>query len=147
MIRMSRLIALLTLLASGAAGCESNHACTLIGCLDGVVVSFNGLDAHASYEIDVSAVSTAEVASIMTCTVAATDAGSQQLACTSSEAHSEFGTSVQIRDSTLGKLQITVSSGGTQVAQQTFDVTYQSREINGSGCGVCTSASVTMTVP
>jgi hypothetical protein len=149
MLDMLKLVALLALLAAGSSGCESSHACSLVGCLDGVIVSFTGLGAHPSYDITITPVTTTpDVVPLATCTIDASDAGARQLTCTSSfETHDEFGLSVRIQDSTLQAIQISVSSDGTPVAQQTFDVSYQSSEINGPGCGVCTQASVSMTVP
>ena len=145
---MSRLVALLALLAAGAGGCESSRVCSLIGCLDGVTVTFTGLGAHSSYDIVIAPVpATTDGAPLATCTLETSDAGVRRLTCASSETHIEFDTSVRIEDDTLHTIQITVSSGGAQVAQQTFDVTYQSSEINGPGCGVCTTASVMMVVP
>lgn len=146
---MSRLVVLAALLAAGAIGCEASHVCATVGCLYGVTVSFTGLGAHPSYDITIASVTPPpDVVPISTCTLDVTDGGSRQLACTSSsETVDVSGTTVRIQDNTLDSLQITVSSGGAQVAQQTFDVTYQSSEINGPGCGVCTTASLVMTVP
>ncbi len=51
-----------------------------------------------------------------------------------------------IDDTSLdGPLQVTVSSHGAQVTQQSFKVNYVSQEINGPGCGVCTNATVNVT--
>jgi hypothetical protein len=149
MSRLPGALALSLLLAATAAGCDGSHTCTLIGCLDGVAISFEGLNLGTTYDIaiaDLNMMAHAAVP-IMTCTAAATDAGYQTLSCSSSEAHSEIGTTVHIRDTTLSAVEVTVSSNGVQLSDRSFDVNYTSKEINGPGCGVCTSASVTMTVP
>ncbi len=150
MIRMSQLLCLLAALpAFATAGC-AGHGCTDQGCADGLNVSFSGLDASSSYEIAIAQpLATGYVFTFMTCTLGPTDGGARQLACSStSEEHREgYDASVQILDNTIKKLQITVSSGGVQIAQQTFDVSYTSKEINGPGCGVCTTAHVAMTIP
>lgn len=146
MIRVSRLLSLIAVMWTWS-GCEQEHACTLIGCRDGLVMSFDGLIAGSTYQIVVSVVTPTATAPLVTCTAAPGANGDQQLTCDSVDSHTEVGTTLQIHDSTLNQIQVTVSSNGAQLSQQTFTIGYQSVEINGPGCGVCTHADVTVTLP
>jgi hypothetical protein len=143
MIRMSRYLALAVAVgALASAGCSQE--CGAAACLRGVGVSLEGF-APGTYEVKIAVVTaTAEAAPLATCTLTGGDAGGPLL-CASPEAHSELGNQVRIDDTSYDRIQVTVSSNGAQVTQQTFDVHYSSEEINGPGCGVCTSATLTVT--
>jgi len=90
---------------------------------------------------------TPETIPVATCTAGVAAGGSTQLFCDSQLSHSESGSTLQFQGTELKKLLITVSSNGMTLVNRTEDVAYTSREINGPGCGVCTSASLTVTVP
>ena len=146
MIGMSRSVPLLAVLgALGAFGCD--HSCGAVGCNNGLSLSFAGFTPGSTYQIVVSVVTPMEVIPFVTCTAAPDDLGAEQLSCASDQLHAESGTTLRIPDDTLKQLQVNVSSNGTHFVQQTFAVTFESKEINGPGCGVCTSADITMTIP
>jgi len=140
MIGMSRCLAFAAGLAAlAAAGCS--QTCGAAACFQGVVVSFTGF-APGTYEVEIGAVTTtSQAAPIATCTLMAGDSAGP-LSCSSSESHSEIGNQVTIGDTSLDQIQVTVSANGAPVTQQTLQVNYHSDEINGPGCGVCTSARV-----
>jgi len=72
---------------------------------------------------------------------------SPRLYCSCGESHSEAGNLLDIEDTSLQQIQVTVSTNGTQVVQQTIDVAYTSSEINGPGCGVCTQSGIIKVSP
>jgi len=147
MIGMFRFgLSLVATLAMGAVGC--GHACNAIGCLDGLVLAFDGLVAGTTYQVTVSQVTaTPETIPVATCTAVVAANGSPQLSCSSERPHTESSNTLQFHDTELTKLVITVSSNGMTLVNQAADVSYTSSEINGPGCGVCTQASVSVTVP
>lgn len=150
MSRFGRVVAaMVALLLPLAIGCQKEHACTLLGCLQGLSIYLDGkFDVGTAYSIDVALVTPAGAASIMTCSLAPSDAGGGgQVVCDSQYQHSDFGRVIVINDTTLKKVQVTVSAGGVQLGQQTFPVTYAAVEINGPGCGTCTMAAIHVTTP
>src|SRR4051794_36967890 len=124
MIRMSRYLAFAAgLVALASAGCS--QTCGLAACLRGVSVSFTGFQ-PGTYQVEIAAASGASVsAPIATCTLMAGD-GAGPLACSSGVSHFEIGNQVTIDDTSLDRIQVTVSSNGAQVTQQTFKVNYVS---------------------
>ena len=155
MILLSRLtsrygtrVVLLAALLSAVPACDS-HGCTTQGCPQGLSITFEGnFTAGATYDVVVSVVTaTPETVPIATCTLVASDGGAAQLLCGSMEAHSEQPNILRIEDTTLSKVLVSVSMGGTTVAEQTFEPAYTTREINGAGCGTCTSAAIQMMIP
>jgi hypothetical protein len=42
---------------------------------------------------------------------------------------------------------VVISTGGSTVKEEKFDILYATREPNGPGCGTCTNASITVNVP
>src|SRR3954471_18682506 len=149
MIRMSRFLAVLVM-ASTAAACDgvSEKSCGAVACRTGISLSFDGLDASATYQIVVAVTAPADgVVPIANCMLAPDAGGSARLSCSSGERHSEDGKLLNIEDTSLQQIQVTVSTNGTQVLQQTIDVTYTSSEINGPGCGVCTQTGIIKVAP
>ena len=149
MIRMSRFLAVLVL-ASTAAGCgsQSGQSCGLVGCRTGITLSFEGLDASATYQIVVAVTKPADgIVPIANCMLVPEAGGSPRLYCSSGESHWEGGNLLNIEDTSLQQIQVTVSTNGTQVVQQTVDVAYTSSEINGPGCGVCTQTGIIRVAP
>jgi hypothetical protein len=141
---MSRFLALLVVAATAAA-CDgaAGQTCTLVGCRTGLNLAFDGLDATVTYQIVVAVTAPADgVVPIASCVLMPDAGGSSRLYCSSGESHSEAGNLLNIEDTSLQQIQVTVSTSGAQVLQQTVDVTYTSSEINGPGCGVCTETSV-----
>jgi hypothetical protein len=154
MIRMSafrRFGLLAAVLGLGVSSCELTHECTLIGCLDGLTVSFTfGAAATGRHETDVQideVTATMEVAPLATCHYAIGLEPDIQWSCVSSRGHSDFIRSIRFPGTDLRKVNVTVLSGATQISQQTFAPNYNSAEINGSGCGVCTTAQIHVDVP
>jgi hypothetical protein len=147
MIRMSRFLAVLAV-ASTAAACDGQSDCGNVGCLTGLNLSFDGLDASLTYQIVVAVTKPADgIVGIAECMLVPVAGASQRLYCSSGASHSETGNLLNIRDTSLQQIQVTVSTNGTQVVQQTIDVTYTSSEINGPGCGVCTETGTIHVAP
>jgi hypothetical protein len=154
MIRLSRLMSwkgmpalLLAALLFAVPSCESS--CGLVGCARGLSITFDAnFSQAATYDVVVSVVTaTPETVPIVTCTLVASGGDGAQLLCASQEAHSELSNTLRIDDTTLSKILVSVSMGGNTVAEQTFEPVYNTGEINGPGCGTCTSATVQMTIP
>ena len=150
MIRLSRLRRVFVLLALVVGGCERGHVCTLIGCRDGLTISLDGrFDVGTTYQVVVDSLPTPpESVPLLSCTLSPSDGG-QELSCGPAGLgvqHIEIGRATFISDTTLRRVQITISSGGAPVTQ-TFDVAYTSSEINGPGCGVCIQAAIHVTIP
>ncbi|HZL19511.1 MAG TPA: hypothetical protein VFG23_17380 [Polyangia bacterium] len=138
---------LLVALLLAVPSCQT--ACGLVGCAQGLSITFDAnFNQAATYDVVVSVVTaTPETVPIATCTLVASDGGGAQLLCGSQEAHSEQSNTLRIEDTTLAKVLVSVSLGGNTVAEQTFEPAYTTAEINGPGCGTCTSASIQMTIP
>ena len=144
-----RRLLLATPLLVGLLGCDS-RACTLKGCFDGLNIQLDGkFEIGKVYDVNISVITTTpEVVPIMICSITRPTENGWDLRCSSVLPHSEiFGNRIQIRTTEITKLGVVVSSSGAKVGEQTFDVTYTSQEINGPGCGVCTSALVNVTIP
>jgi hypothetical protein len=128
-------------------GCEGRD-CTLIGCTEGLVISFDdSFTAGTTFDIEISEITARpEVVLLMTCayTPATPGTAGEKLLCQSSAAHSELGKAVQIRDERPSRVSIEISSGGAVVSERTFDVAFTTKEINGPGCGTCTRAAITL---
>lgn len=154
MIAMSRFsLALLVapvVVVVALAGCEYGQTCAAIGCSDGLNVQLNGnFEIGRSYQVDISTITvTPEVVPIMRCSLTRPTENGWDLRCNSAIPHSEsFGNWIQMRTTEFKKLQVAVESDGITLGEQVLDVSYTSKEINGPGCGVCTSAVVNVTVP
>lgn len=136
------------LLLAAAVGCATDHACTAIGCLDGLTVSLDGnFEPGSTYRIDVNQVSGNDATAVMSCTWTPTAPALQPPVCTSSIEHAEFGSRIQIRSNTLTKVKVAVTKDDVFVGEESFEPKYAAREINGEGCGTCTQASISVTVP
>lgn len=139
---------LLASLLAAVPACEGKGGGD-VGCAEGLSITFDAnLSQAATYDVVVSVVTTTpETVPIATCTLVASDGGGVQLLCGSMENHSEDSNTLRIDDPTLAKILVTISSGGNTVAEQIFEPVYTAKEINGPGCGICTSASLQMTIP
>ena len=84
---------------------------------------------------------------IANCLLVPEASGYSRLYCSSGGRHSEIGNTLNIEDTSLQQIQVTVSTNGSQVLQQTIDVAYTSSEINGPGCGVCTQTGIIKVAP
>jgi hypothetical protein len=134
----------------GLLGCDVGHTCTLVGCLDGLNIQLDGkFETGKAYQLDISTITTTpEIVPFMRCSVARLTENNWDLRCNSAFPHSEvLGNRIQIRTTEFTKLKVVVSSSGMTLGEQTLDAGYTSKEINGPGCGVCTSALVSVTVP
>ena len=136
-------------LALASFGCEPQK-CGAVGCLRGVNIHFEGtFQPGKTYAIQISELTpTPEVVPIMKCSLTGAAAGATpELLCSSAQMHATFATQVQIDDVVLHQLRIAISADGTPVGQQDYPVLYASREINGPGCGTCTTAGITVALP
>lgn len=145
-IVLAVLLAVAFLVGNGGCG---EHACGLVGCLNGLTVTFSGnYEAGATYTAVVNRVaSVPETVPLATCQIEPSPEGGHRAVCTSATVHSEIANSTRIEQNDLTNLRVAVSRDGTQLGEQTFQPAYSSREINGPGCGVCTSASVSVEIP
>jgi hypothetical protein len=146
MTRLSRLgLALLLTPLLAAAGCT----CSLKGCLEGLLVTLAGnFEPGKTYQLDIdTATSTPEIVSVMRCSLVRTEGRALDVRCSSAHRHSELGGVIQIHSHELGKLIVTVSADGAMLGQQTLEASYETKEINGPGCGTCTNAEVVVTIP
>jgi hypothetical protein len=140
------------LLAGCTAGCSDKQfmTCTLIGCLDGLLISLYAVaeDAGAApYEIVVNDVSTTSAGvPVATCTFTPSP-GPMALSCTSTRAVEELGSMIEIHGPPLTKLVVVVSRKGMKLAELPFEPVYETKEINGPGCGTCTQARIEVTLP
>jgi hypothetical protein len=137
-------------LSAVAGGACSSLTCAAVACLEGLVVHLDGDFEPGTFDVALIEDGPAGSAQFMTCSlsVAAADAGAaRQLLCSSAVDHSELGTMIQIRRDDVDGLTVVVSSSGTEIGRQSFQPAYMTREINGPGCGTCTSAAVHVTVP
>jgi hypothetical protein len=138
-------------LSLGVAGCSSSTAsCVLIACPDGLFVNIEGgrIDAGSgTYQIDVDTLTpTGERVALIACVLTRAP-GSPTLECTSSIAHSESGTSIQIRDPLPTNIVVVVSRDGMKLTELPFRPSYTHQVVPGEGCGSCTHASVTVNIP
>jgi hypothetical protein len=145
MTRLSRLCFVgAALLLAATAGCGGQ--CNDIGCLDGLVVQFGGTpQLGKTYAITLSTVTrTPEVVPFMRCQLTTVAAGQTTLTCESTLEHRELGSSVQLAGAARGydNLFVQVALDGVQQSERRFEVMWKKEELNGPGCGVCTSASV-----
>jgi hypothetical protein len=149
-LAMHGLLALLLLLLAPLAGggCDLSKSCTAIGCLDGLTITFAGnIDPNATLRIDLARRTAGEPVPFMACMSSPTGTSGRLTQCNSALNHTELGTAVIIHDTTLTELMVTVSESGTVLVEDSFTAAYTTREINGPGCGTCTSGSHTVTVP
>ena len=116
-VRARVFAALVAVLACAGLACES-RVCTAIGCIDGLVIHFNGtLEAGRTYDLVLTEQTPAGESQFMTCTLLmlAAPAGTSELDCSSSVSHQEIGTMLQIRRNDIGNLTVVVSSAGTEL--------------------------------
>jgi hypothetical protein len=147
----------LVLAAVCGCGIEGEHHspmfCTLIGCLNGLTVGFDGnFDPQVTYLFDISEViSPSETAPMASCTRAMPSNDVLQINCTTTREVTSDGDSVRFpNDVNVHKIVVTVSKvdGATvPLGSQTLEPVVTSAEINGPGCGVCTSARAGVTIP
>lgn len=132
----------------GNAGC-GEHECGLVGCANGLTVTFDGnYEAGATYTANVSGgTSGLDIAVELACAIEPAAPGGHRAVCTSALPHYEVANSTRLPQTDLTSVRIAVSKDGATLGAQTFQPTYVAREINGPGCGVCTSAAVSVTIP
>lgn len=143
------LVALMLLLPLAGAGCEEQRTCATIACLEGLTISLDGnIDSSATLQVDITMQTPGGPSPVMTCTLSPTgDGGGPPLTCNSSLPHSVLGRTIWIQSNSLRDLTVSVSSSGAVLTQKTFTPAYATREIGGPGCGKCTSASMSITIP
>jgi hypothetical protein len=136
------LLALSLLGTLGLGGCDE-HGCTLIGSLNGLLITFDdSFTVGKTFDVTISEVTqTPEIVPVMNCTLTPPD-----IACASGLFHAEQFGGVVIADDKPSRLDIAVSSNGMKLAEKQFDVVFTTKEPNGPGCGTATSATVTMSL-
>jgi len=148
MIRMSRwrrwsVVAMLA--ASpvlGAVGC--GYPCSAVGCLEGLnVLLSGGFDPDRTYTIELSRLTAAGASPVMTCARTWPSTGSAQMSCTSALRFQADPWWIEIFDSSISALRVSISVDGAIVGQQDFSVRFTSNE----DCGTCTTASVEVPFP
>jgi hypothetical protein len=158
MIALSRLrraapIALFLLSLSGVGSCESRNACTLIGCPGtGLDIQFTGdLAPNTTLDIQVSLVEQGQASvPVITCTLSAVvgaDGGAERLLCTSALWISQSGSRTLNTHEIIEAVQVTISSNGTQLAQQATSPQYTRTTPNGPNCNECVFSTITVALP
>jgi hypothetical protein len=147
--RVTTCVALGLLAVSAVSTSCSEHTCTTRGCLEGLQLVLDGeLAASADLQIVFAAVTSTAVVPIVTCSLAWAATGQEQLLCGSGAQHAELSSrQITLRDTSLTKVRVTISSGGAKLSEQDLDVHYVSEEINGPGCGLCTTAMGHVALP
>jgi len=119
-----------------------------MGCDDGLTVDFHGGKPGSTYRLEVASVTPLpEIVPIVVCSLEVIDPNRQRLSCSSRELHREIAGRLVINDAGLRNVLVSVFLSDEPVTQQQFAVRYTTAEINGSGCGTCTSASVEVAIP
>jgi hypothetical protein len=145
--RFAGALTLLAILPLAISGCKT--ACGDVGCLGGLNISFVGwFDLGKTYDITLSVLTaTPEVVPIVHCSYSDPAGGGAGLLCSSASRFTASGTQLSIEDDTIKNLRVNISADGAVVGQQDYQVAFSSSEINGDGCGTCTSASLTVDFP
>ncbi|HRI50575.1 MAG TPA: hypothetical protein PLW65_10375 [Pseudomonadota bacterium] len=134
-------IAATLLLLSGCGPCAT------IGCPSELSISLDGgFDGTKSYRIDVNE-GTATGALLTSCTLSPMAGAEWSLKCSSAMARLTGPDAIRLDGVRPAKLLVTVSADDTKLGEQMLTPVYASEEIGGRGCGVCTSAQVSLTVP
>jgi hypothetical protein len=122
---------------------------SIIQSLGGLVAVLDGrFDGTTPYRIDVNEMSaTAKGALLTSCTLSPAAGADPQLKCSSAVAKLELFKTIRLQGIEPAQVLVTVSVGDTKLGEQMFEPAYSSEEINGSGCGVCTSAQASVTIP
>jgi len=150
LLRSTPFLALLAVNGCSSDGSSSGRTCTLMACNEGLVVNFDhDFPFGTTYEVSIAQVTGDEPPPVFaTCEFVKEASGeSVSLRCSSALQHQEFGESAVLRDTSLERLLVTISVDGSVVDTQQFEVSYTTREINGPGCGYCTSASILVSAP
>jgi hypothetical protein len=131
-----------------------SHICTLIGCLSGLTVSFDGrFDPKLTYLFEISEIKpTSEMVPMAGCTLTSPVEGGHQLRCASTGEYVVEDLARFPSDRDIQKIVVNVSASEgpgapVQIGTQTFEPVYTSTEINGPGCGVCRRATANVTIP
>ena len=131
------------LLLSGCGGLQ----CTLKGCGGDLSIFLgSGFDKTKSYSIDVNDV-TGTGSLLTSCTLAPATGGESPLKCSAEVAKWTGPYYIRLDGVRPAKVLVTVSAGGAKLSEQMFAPVYEDQEINGRGCGVCTTARVDLNIP
>ena len=123
-----------------------SHSCTLIYCPQGLLISLHGkFDPQTTYEITINEIRP-DAGFSMKCWLAPPSSAGPPLTCASGDSTFD-GKTIQIKSMVLQEIAVTVSANGKQLGEQRFTPVYLKSEPNGPGCGVCTQASVALTIP
>jgi hypothetical protein len=149
MIRMSQLRRLVVMALVGLSlGCL-NQVCSAIGCLEGLNIWLEGgFDPDKPYTIELSRpMPGGGQVPVMSCVRTMPLSSGTQMTCTSSLRFVADPHHIQILDQSITKLRVVISAEGAVISQRDFDIKFPRQEINGRGCGWCTSASITIDEP
>ena len=121
--------------------------CALLGCPGELSIYLGGGFVNTtSYRIDVNDM-TGTGALLTSCTLAPATGAESPLKCSSEVARLTGPDAIRLDGVRPAKVLVTVSTGDSKLSEQMFAPVYADQEINGRGCGVCTSAQVSLTVP
>lgn len=149
MSHLRRRLAVAILALSSLSCSLLGHQCKAIGCLEGLnILLTGGFDPDKTYTIDLSRLtSTGAAVPVMSCARTWPSTSGALMDCTSSLRFQADPYRIQIFDQSITRLRVAISVDGAIVNQKDYDVAFSSREINGEGCGWCTSASVNVDFP
>jgi hypothetical protein len=129
------------LLSTTFTACGSS--CTEIGCLEAATVNFSRpLSQSGTYTVEVGADGTHLKCTITLPSRRPSTCSDQRAYVFVDSAGALTGVSV---DGHLESLTVTVLRDGRQVADGTFQPSYEGIELNGPGCGTCAQATETLT--
>ena len=116
-----------------------------IGRRDGLEIAFES-DAATGDALDITIEDKVDdtFAPLMTCSFEPT---TRRLLCSSPSDHSVIANRVHFSTTRFATLRVTVSAKGNQLSQEVFRPAYTAEEVWGEGCGVCTTATMQVSLP
>jgi hypothetical protein len=146
-------IALFLLTLPSVGSCDQlGHGCTAIGCPGyGLDIRFDGdLASNTALDIEVAMVEQSGAVPIITCVLSSSpgaDGDTERLLCTSKQSIRQSGPRTLNTNSILQTVRVTISSNGTQLAQQTVSPQYTRSAPNGPDCGECVFGAIQVALP
>jgi hypothetical protein len=131
------------------ASCNSTRICNDIGCTSGLTVALDGAidgGAPTTFQIDLAKRVDQQVTPLTTCTFTAANYAAT-LVCSPEVSRTLIAYGIVLERTDIRMLEVTISSNGNVLSQQTVTPTYTSREVWGPGCGTCTQATVKVDLP
>ena len=132
-----------------AGSCEG-RSCYDNGCDNGLTIELTGDRdggvATAPIQMEFASLVDQQFVPFMTCTLSTS--GPEELACNSERTHREHGSrTINLPTIEVRMLQVTYSANGVPLSQETVSAHYTTEEPWGKGCGVCSHATVRLTLP